>query len=176
MPQLLPDHSVRRHPSRTIKLQLTTPSTTVIFDHENSPFLHSFSHFFICILTYCAAALHQQLCSGALVQLLIMRLPRSLAQAAILSTILFPFLASANVPLRCDHVQADGAGFTFKPLGGPRSVLHSVENSASWTNTTYTIDLCVPLKRKSDVPDDQKCPGGTQCKLFPSMLLPVALI
>jgi hypothetical protein len=100
-----------------------------------------------------------------LVQLLIMRLPRSSADAAVLSTFIFPFLASANV-LNCAHVQADSVSWDFESLGGPKSVLHSVENSASWTNTTYTIDLCVPLKRKNDVPDDQKCPGGTQCKLF----------
>jgi len=91
-----------------------------------------------------------------------MRLPRSPAQAAILSTIIFPFLTSANVPLQCDHVRADSASFTFASLGGPKSALHSVENSASWTNTTYTIDLCTALKRKDDVPDDQKCPGGTR--------------
>jgi hypothetical protein len=110
-----------------------------------------------------------------LVEPLIMRLPRSPVDAAMLSTFIFPFLASANT-LNCEHARADGISWDFKSLEGPKSALHSVENSASWTNTTYTIDLCVPLKRKSDVPDDQKCPGGTQCKLFPSMLLPVALI
>lgn len=41
-------------------------------------------------------------------------------------------------------------------------MMHPVENSASWTNTTYTIDLCTNLKRKDKVPDDQKCPGGTR--------------
>lgn len=93
-----------------------------------------------------------------------MRLPRSPLDAALLSTFIYPFLASANA-LNCDHARADNVPWNFKPLAGPKSVLHSVENSASFTNTTYTIDLCVPLKRKSDVPDNQKCPGGTQCKL-----------
>ncbi|KAH8766570.1 autophagy-related protein 27 [Hyaloscypha finlandica] len=87
-----------------------------------------------------------------------MRLPRSPAHAAIF---LFPFLTSANL-LDCNHARADGVDWTFKPLGGPKSVLHADEGSASWTNTTYTIDLCAPLKRKNDVPADQKCPGGTR--------------
>lgn len=41
-------------------------------------------------------------------------------------------------------------------------MLHSIENTASWTNVTYTIDLCTALKRKNEVSDDQKCPGGTR--------------
>jgi hypothetical protein len=139
-------------------------------NQSSSSFIHSFSttYFFTCILTSWTAALHQQLRLAPLAELLIMRLPRNPAQAAILSSILssiiFPFV-SANVPLNCAHVRADSTDFTFEPLGGPRSVLHSVSNSASWTNTTYTIDLCTALKRKNDVPEDQKCPGGTRCKL-----------
>jgi hypothetical protein len=93
-----------------------------------------------------------------------MRLPPSPAHAAILSSFLLPFLASANT-LNCEHVLADKTDWTFKALGGPKSVLHSIENTASWTNVTYTIDLCTALKRKDEVPDDQKCPGGTRCKL-----------
>ncbi|KAE9370046.1 hypothetical protein N431DRAFT_378114 [Stipitochalara longipes BDJ] len=90
-----------------------------------------------------------------------MRLPRSPAHAAILSTILFPFLASSNT-LDCGHVRTESVDWAFKSLGGPKSVLDAVENSATWVNTTYTIDLCTALKRKDDVPDDQKCPGGTR--------------
>jgi hypothetical protein len=56
--------------------------------------------------------------------------------------------------------------WAFESLGGPKSVLHAVNNTASWVNTTYTIDLCAPLKRINDVPDDQKCPGGTRCELL----------
>ncbi len=93
-----------------------------------------------------------------------MRLPPRPAHAAILSSFLLPFFASANT-LDCEHVRADNTDWIFKALGGPKSVLHSIENTASWTNVTYTIDLCTALKRKNDVPDDQKCPGGTRCKL-----------
>lgn len=50
-------------------------------------------------------------------------------------------------------------------------MLESKEGTASWTNVTYTIDLCTALKRKDEVPDDQKCPGGTRCKLSLAYLL-----
>jgi len=52
-------------------------------------------------------------------------------------------------------------------------VLHSIDEGASWENTTYTIDICAPLKRDDKVPEQEKCPGGTRSKLsyFPKQLL-----
>ena len=94
-----------------------------------------------------------------------MRLPRSPAHAAILSSFLFPLVALSNT-LDCQHVRTEKFDWSFESLGGPKSVLHAVSETASWVNTTYTIDLCKPLKRKDDVPDNQKCPGGTRCKLL----------
>lgn len=92
-----------------------------------------------------------------------MRLPRSPADAALLAAIMFPLLASAAGGISCDKVVIDG---TYKwdllKLGGPRSVLHSEDRGASWRNTTYTIDICKPLKRKSS----QTCPGNTRGRIL----------
>lgn len=43
-------------------------------------------------------------------------------------------------------------------------MLHSVADGASLKNTTYTIDLCRPLKRVSSdkIALDHQCPGGTR--------------
>jgi len=101
-----------------------------------------------------------------------MRLPRSPVDTAILSTLLFPLL-TAGINLACDYIKQDDAVWEFKSLGGPKSVMHSVDNGLSWTNTTYTIDICQPLKRsgnrKKPVDEDDECPFGTRRKLLLSL-------
>jgi hypothetical protein len=93
-----------------------------------------------------------------------MRFYQSPVDAAILTTLLLPFLTAA-INLDCTDIRADGTRWKLDALGGPKSVLHSVDDGASWENTTYTIDLCKPLKRDDKVPAIEKCPGGTRCKL-----------
>lgn len=63
--------------------------------------------------------------------------------------------------LRCDHVQADGQKFNFKELGGPHSVVtwHK-DTEFEYVNTTYTLDLCAPLKK--DGPSNESCPNGAR--------------
>ncbi|KAG4440330.1 hypothetical protein IFR05_004182 [Cadophora sp. M221] len=88
-----------------------------------------------------------------------MRLPRNPADAAMLAAILFPLLTSAAGGIDCEHIVIDGTHrWNLQKLGGPRSVLHSEDRGASLRNTTYTIDICKPLKRKST----QTCPGNTR--------------
>ncbi|EER42503.1 conserved hypothetical protein [Histoplasma capsulatum var. duboisii H88] len=67
--------------------------------------------------------------------------------------LLFPALTS-GVTLDCDRVVADGKSWTLTPLAGPHSVYHVVEHPPTTINTTYTIDLCKPLK-------ETECPSGT---------------
>jgi hypothetical protein len=93
------------------------------------------------------------------------------ATAAIISTILFPFLASA-MNLDCERILTDKTHWDLSKLGGPKSTLYSVDEEASWRNTTYTIDLCRPLKRVDKVDDAYQCPSGTRGKfIFPAFNL-----
>lgn len=99
-----------------------------------------------------------------------MRFPQSPVDAAMLTTLLFPLLVAAN-NLDCERIVASKKAFNLKALGGPRSVMHSVDHGgASFTNTTYTIDICQPLKPKSDK-SAERCPVGTTGKLLTSLIL-----
>ena len=96
------------------------------------------------------------------------------AGTAIVSAILFPFLAAASGNLDCERVVTDGVHWNLSKLGGPKSVLHSVADGASLKNTTYTIDLCRPLKRVSSdkIALDHQCPGGTRGRFLNFPRLP----
>ncbi|APA15970.1 hypothetical protein sscle_16g107400 [Sclerotinia sclerotiorum 1980 UF-70] len=91
-----------------------------------------------------------------------MRLHYLPAEAAVLSTLLFPLLSSALGNLDCKNIVVDGKHFDLGALGGPRSALHSVEDyvgeARGWTNTTYTIDICQAIVKKGF----HECPGGTR--------------
>ena len=90
-----------------------------------------------------------------------MRIPQGPADAAILSTILFPFVAVA-ITLDCAQIRVDKTNFDLSELDGPKSVLHSVDQGVSLKNTTYTIDICKSLVRVKGVPKDDQCPSGTR--------------
>jgi hypothetical protein len=96
-----------------------------------------------------------------------MRLPGNPADAAIVSVFLLPFLTAASGSLDCTHVRADDIGFDLSKLGGPRSVVDNIANPASSLNTTYTIDICKPLKKVKDIDKNIQCPNGSRSKLFP---------
>ncbi|TKA71873.1 hypothetical protein B0A49_04521 [Cryomyces minteri] len=88
-----------------------------------------------------------------------MRLPHdSLAIPAFLT---LPSLISA-ISLDCSKILVDGQSFNLKALGGPHSVHWIRETPPSLSNTTFTIDICQPLKRTKDVPKSNECPGGTR--------------
>ena len=93
-----------------------------------------------------------------------MQLPRSPACAAIISAFILPYLA-AGTNLDCTKIVTDDAIFDLSKLGGPRSVMHSVDEGASFANTTYTIDICRALKPKKDAKAQDRCPVGTRRKL-----------
>jgi hypothetical protein len=83
-----------------------------------------------------------------------------------LLTLLFPLLSAADGGFDCNHIRKDNVKFDFSSLSGPRSVMYSdPSKSAAYLNTTYTIDICRPLKRANGVPEDQQCPSGTRSTL-----------
>ena len=95
-----------------------------------------------------------------------MRLPLYPADVAIVSVFLFPFLTAANGSLDCTHIIADDVSFDLSELGGPRSVVNNIANPASSLNTTYTIDICKPLKKVKNIDKNIQCPNGSRSKLF----------
>lgn len=99
--------------------------------------------------------------------LLTMRLPGGSADTAILSGLLFPMLAVAAGNLVCNQIVVDKTlTFNLEELGGPRSIVHRVDEGPSFTNTTYTIDICRPLGKAAHVKPENQCPHGTRRKLL----------
>ncbi len=89
-----------------------------------------------------------------------MQLPRSPADAAILSAVLFPFFVMASGGIDCTKVVIDrDHHWDLSALKGPKSVMHSEDLDASWRNTTYTIDICRALVKKEKA---NSCPNGTR--------------
>lgn len=66
--------------------------------------------------------------------------------------------------LQCDKILVDRQKFNFKDLGGPHSVVTTQQLDENqpfqFRNTTYTLDLCAPLKK--DGPKEEMCPNGAR--------------
>lgn len=66
--------------------------------------------------------------------------------------------------LQCDKILVDRQKFNFKDLGGPHSVVTTQQLDENqpfqYRNTTYTLDLCAPLKK--DGPKEEMCPNGAR--------------
>ena len=90
-----------------------------------------------------------------------MRLPSTPGDAAlaILSLALLPQPVAA---FWCNNVVVDDQKYDLSALDGAHSVVMSRDEGASYLNTTYTVDICRPLKKKGDVPKDQQCPNGSR--------------
>ncbi|KAF8852232.1 hypothetical protein BDZ45DRAFT_678497 [Acephala macrosclerotiorum] len=86
-----------------------------------------------------------------------MRIAHASADAALLSAILLPGLAIASGTYDCGNIVIKGHQWKeLKALGGPKSVLQWDERASGFKNTTYTIDICRPLKRENK---DIDCPN-----------------
>ena len=72
--------------------------------------------------------------------------------------------APSSAMLRCKELVVDNYKFDFGELAGPHTVTTSEFHPPTYTNTTYTLDLCAFLKRKGDVRKDEDCPNGTRGK------------
>lgn len=80
--------------------------------------------------------------------------------AVLLAVLLTPLHVSAGI--RCDLIRVDDVNFDLSKLGGPHSVVTSQWHPPTYTNTSYTLDICKPLKRKGNVEKGDECPNGTQ--------------
>ncbi|KHJ35588.1 putative autophagy protein atg27 [Erysiphe necator] len=76
-------------------------------------------------------------------------------------TFLFPHI-SVSLGLACDKVIADGITWDLSLLGGPKSVMHTVNELVSLKNTTYTIDICQGLILKEKKTGEKLCPFGSR--------------
>ncbi|KAI9838103.1 MAG: hypothetical protein M1819_006259 [Sarea resinae] len=77
------------------------------------------------------------------------------------SVLLLPSLTLA-MNIGCEHVRVDKKSFDLSPLSGPHAVSYSYEQPPSIINTTFTIDICQPLKRPKSVPKTDTCQSGTR--------------
>lgn len=66
--------------------------------------------------------------------------------------------------LHCENILIDGYKFNLEKLKGPHSVLTSKYDSVTHTyhNTTYTLDVCGPLKKSGKSKFKEECPNGTR--------------
>ncbi|AEO71079.1 f0aebb9f-fe66-4fb9-8423-0b932b7a3669 [Thermothielavioides terrestris] len=90
-------------------------------------------------------------------------IPVAAAAAAVTATATTaPAGTAAATALACDRLEVDGHAYNLQPLAGPHSVVTHEYTRPTYHNTTYTIDLCGPLRRKGDVPAEERCPDGTR--------------
>ena len=70
--------------------------------------------------------------------------------------------AAARVSSVCEEFAVDGDRFDLGALAGPHTAVTHEYAAPTHRNTTYTLDLCAPLRRKGDVPPAESCPAGTR--------------
>jgi hypothetical protein len=83
---------------------------------------------------------------------------RSLAAVCLLSS---ASVRVSAVSLDCKNVLVKGQHFDLSELAGPRAVHLIEETPPSLSNTTFTVDICNPLKRTKGVSKDNECQTGT---------------
>jgi autophagy-related protein 27 len=66
----------------------------------------------------------------------------------------------------CSHIRAHGKKFNFEKIGGPHSVSVIENFPPSVHNTTWTVDLCGPLKKVPGVKPDDQCTTGTYGRII----------
>ncbi|KAL7623618.1 type II membrane protein [Parahypoxylon ruwenzoriense] len=91
--------------------------------------------------------------------------------ALILSLLLAPLPTEGM--FSCDHVVADKQRFDLSKLGGPHSIVTSRLVGDSAHNTTYTVDICRPLRKSGDAKKDEQCPNGSRGDTF-EKAIPIA--
>ncbi|KAK4556739.1 type II membrane protein [Recurvomyces mirabilis] len=79
-----------------------------------------------------------------------------------LTTLLLLPASITAVTLDCDHIRVDKKSFDLSALAGPKTVHFQQYLPPTISNTTYTIDLCKPLKRNTSIPKAEQCPSGTR--------------
>ncbi|KAK2733625.1 hypothetical protein FQN55_003307 [Onygenales sp. PD_40] len=74
-------------------------------------------------------------------------------EASLFASVFFPVVSSA-ISFDCKEARVDKKSWDLSPLGGPHAVYNVVEHPPTVLNTTYTLDICKPLK-------DTPCTAGT---------------
>lgn len=99
-----------------------------------------------------------------------MQPPRS---SALLLSLLLAAPVHASTMLSCNKILVDGHNFDLSPLGGPHSVVTSrfESSTGAHSNTTYTVDICQPLKKSGKAKSKEECPNGTRGEDYLSLLL-----
>ncbi|OCT49791.1 autophagy-related protein 27 [Cladophialophora carrionii] len=70
---------------------------------------------------------------------------------------------AAAVSIDCDHIRVDGKKFDLSKLAGRHSVsVHDTSRPPAEYNTTWTVNLCAPLKKLEGIRDQDQCPAGTR--------------
>ncbi|KAL8771018.1 MAG: hypothetical protein Q9209_003437 [Squamulea sp. 1 TL-2023] len=92
---------------------------------------------------------------------MLIRKPTSISSPTTI-LLLLPTLAH-TMNLDCSSIRDNKQSFDISPLGNPISVMTSEDHhpSPTMTNTTFTIDICRPLKKAKGIPKEEDCPNGT---------------
>ncbi|KAI0479482.1 autophagy-related protein 27 [Xylariaceae sp. FL0804] len=83
------------------------------------------------------------------------------ADAALLAALLLSPLPAAAM-LDCKRVVAGKQLYNLEKLGGPHSVVMSRAVGDIAHNTTYTVDICQPLRKKGDAKSTEQCKNGSR--------------
>ncbi|KAL8783422.1 MAG: hypothetical protein Q9213_004622, partial [Squamulea squamosa] len=77
--------------------------------------------------------------------------------------LLLPTLAY-TMSFDCTNIRDNKQSFDISALGNPISVMTSEDHSPSptMTNTTFTIDICKPLRKAKGIPKEEDCHTGTR--------------
>lgn len=79
-----------------------------------------------------------------------------------ISPLLLLSATTSALSFDCNHIRVDEQSFNLEKLGGPKTVHHAVWASPSIENTTFTIDICNPLKKDKEAKKNKDCPLGTR--------------
>ena len=72
---------------------------------------------------------------------------------------------AASVSIDCDHIRVDGKKFDLSKLAGRHAIsIHDTSRPPAEYNTTWTVNLCAPLKKINGIRDQDQCPAGTRGK------------
>ena len=86
---------------------------------------------------------------------------KPLTSSAVALPLLFASLTSA-LTTNCGHIRIGGKKFNLLKLDGPHSVFtHDEAHPPAMHNTTWTVDICKPLKKDKNLPSANQCPAGT---------------
>ncbi|KAL9028573.1 MAG: hypothetical protein Q9196_003077, partial [Gyalolechia fulgens] len=78
--------------------------------------------------------------------------------------LLIPTLAY-SMNLDCTDIRDNKQSFDVSALGKPISVMTSQDHFPSptkMTNTTFTVDICQPLRKAKGIPTEEDCPNGSR--------------